>query len=169
MNDFWIGDWVKDPKTGEFGTYEGLENEKALVKINDEICHIPLNRLVLISDKEVEAIRMNERTAISDHSGDGEVEKIAMFQETLDLHIEKLAPHLKNSRTELILNKQLKAANDHIVQAISRRQHRIVLIHGKGKGVLKMEIEHLLDDFEEVFFRNPVHDGGAIEALFKYF
>ena len=90
------------------------------------------------------------------------------FEMLLDLHIEKLAPHLQGKQVELILQKQLKQARDFIEKAISRRQFQITIIHGKGTGALKMEIENLLEDYREVFFKKQVNDGGAIEVLFRY-
>ena len=167
MNDFWIGDWVRDKVGNVYGTYEGNRTGMALVKIGGSIREIPENRLILLSDKEVEAIRMNERTRKSDKLKSKTPED-ETFNDTIDLHIENLAPHLANRQVELILKKQLDAAKLFIEKAIDKRQLSITIIHGKGTGALKMEIMHMLEGYEAVYFTKPVNNEGAVQVLFQY-
>ena len=90
------------------------------------------------------------------------------YNDTLDLHIEKLEPSLVGKRAELILIKQLQKAKEFIELAIAKNQFKIILVHGKGSGALKMEIDHMLEDYTEIFFTKRVNAGGAVEVLFKY-
>jgi dsDNA-specific endonuclease/ATPase MutS2 len=172
MHEFWIGDWVRNKTTGETGTYEGTSRslaDKVKVKIHGQVQLMDPGQLEMLTEKEVEAIRYNERTKkerIPDPPG---APKPQPFDDILDLHIEKLAPHLKGKQVELILNKQLDAARSHLEEAIKRRQLKATIIHGKGSGALKMEIEHLLEEYIEVFFTRPVHNGGGVEVIFRYF
>jgi dsDNA-specific endonuclease/ATPase MutS2 len=173
MSNFWIGDWVRNTQTGKIGVFEGCEKNtdrkaRARVKIRQKIYLMPMSRLELLSEKEVEAARVNERTRpMKKKSGNGQ-KPGKPFADTLDLHIEKLAPHLVGKQVELILKKQLEAATIYMEEAISRRQFQVTIIHGKGTGALKMEIYHLLEDYTEVFFTREVHNGGAVEVLFRY-
>ena len=84
------------------------------------------------------------------------------------MHVNKLAPHLDGKQPEMILLHQLDKARNFIETAIDKHQLTVKLIHGKGTGALKMEIEHMLADYDEILFQNTIHNGGAIEILFKY-
>lgn len=175
MADFWIGDWVRNMHTGRIGTYEGENNKpgsknknKVRVKIDGRIFLIPVNRLQLLSEKEVEAYRINKHTEPYNPKKKSSGFPEDVFKDTIDLHIEILAPHLAGKQVELILQKQIDSAREFIQKAIARRRLTITIIHGKGTGALKMEIDHLLDNYPQVFYKKEVNNGGAVEVLFKY-
>lgn len=175
MSNFWIGDWVRNKSTGKIGIYEGAEKMaaspkkvRARVKVQGKVYLVPMSRLELLSEKEVEAARVNARTRPMKKKREADQKINKDFADTLDLHIEKLAPHLAGKQVELILKKQLEAATSYLKEAISRRKFQVTIIHGKGTGALKMEIYHLLEDYPEVFFTKEVNNGGAVEILFRY-
>ena len=124
---------------------------------------IPLKDIELIEEDEQEYIppvNLDEEKLVDN--------KFRSFSDILDLHIEKLNPEMKNEIPQLILNYQLKIAKEYILEAIRRKRLSVTIIHGKGTGALKMEIDQLLKDFQEIYFTKSVNEGGAIEIIFSY-
>lgn len=92
----------------------------------------------------------------------------------LDLHIEALVDrhyHLTNSE---IVQIQLTACRNFVQESISQKRKKIILIHGKGEGVLKSEIRFYLErlsndkgvklDFHDASF-SEFGIGGATEVI----
>jgi dsDNA-specific endonuclease/ATPase MutS2 len=165
--DFWIGDWVRNKKTGKTGKFEGLfANGKAKIKIGSKHYLVPAVNLEGLNKKEIELLEESLRKL---SVKEPKIKKISKdFDPVLDLHVNKLAPHLDGKQPEMILLHQLDKARNFIETAIDKHQLTVKLIHGKGTGALKMEIEHMLADYDEILFQNTIHNGGAIEILFKY-
>ena len=65
----------------------------------------------------------------------------------VDLHINKLVKSTRNMDNYDILNIQLDTAKNKIEFAISKRISKIVFIHGVGEGVLKSELQRLLNKY----------------------
>jgi len=65
----------------------------------------------------------------------------------VDLHINKLVKSTRNMDNYDILNHQLDTAKSKIEFAISKRISKIVFIHGVGEGVLKSELQRLLNKY----------------------
>jgi hypothetical protein len=65
----------------------------------------------------------------------------------VDLHINKLVKSTRNLDNYDILNLQLDTAKSKIEFAISKRILKIVFIHGVGEGVLKSELQSLLNKY----------------------
>jgi dsDNA-specific endonuclease/ATPase MutS2 len=63
------------------------------------------------------------------------------------LHINKLVKSTRNLDNYDILNLQLDTAKSKIEFAISKRILKIVFIHGVGEGVLKSELQSLLNKY----------------------
>lgn len=70
----------------------------------------------------------------------------------VDLHIHNLTDSTKGLSNFDMLNIQLDTAKRRLENAIRNRVPKIVLIHGVGEGVLKMELHTLLRRYEEVTF-----------------
>ena len=166
--DFWIGDWVRDPESGLTGRYEGLVNGKARIKRGQSYISLPVEKLLPVTEAEADQLRMDEVNRMIPGSVEGQAPENIPFNPVLDLHIETLAPHLKGKQVELILHRQLKEARHFLEKAIENRLYSVVLIHGKGTGALKMEIDHMAKGFKEVYFSRPVHNGGGLEIIFRY-
>ena len=165
MNEYWIGDWVKIITSGKTGKYEGTLNGKARVKVTNRHIITSFENLELIPEELIPY----EKSEIIISSKPVKKPELQVFKNTIDLHIEKLNPAIENEIPELILAFQIKKAKKFIEDAINRKQFSIVLIHGKGLGALKMEIEHLLRDYKELNYFIPSNDGGATQAFFKYY
>jgi hypothetical protein len=94
----------------------------------------------------------------------------------IDLHIEELIEDHRNMTNHEILTKQMNVCRGFIQNAIQKGLPRVVLIHGKGEGVLKAEIHSFLNKLRH---HNHVHleyhdasfaeygFGGATEVLFR--
>ena len=76
------------------------------------------------------------------------------FQPTLevDLHIHQLTNSAKGMTKHDMLTLQLNAAKRQLEFAIRKRIQKVVFIHGKGEGVLKLELDYLFARYNNVKF-----------------
>ena len=95
----------------------------------------------------------------------------------IDLHIEELLEYSNGLSNHEIVQKQLTACRAFVQHAIKHKQKKIVLIHGKGAGVLKSEIRHYLirldnDGSVQIEYHdanfNRYGNGGATEVILSY-
>lgn len=93
----------------------------------------------------------------------------------IDLHYESLTESLTIKSNHEILQKQLTACRSFVQKSMRNKLKRIVIIHGKGEGVLKSEIHLYLTRLNSEqgvrldFHDAPYHEygmGGATEVLF---
>ncbi len=162
ISELWIGDLLKLKKSGRIGKFAGISKEQKIkVNIGGKIIlttpgnleHAPDNH----SDSENEFI---PRPTI-------EKQEPKVLSNVIDLHIEVLNPSMTNTRPERIIDYQVTAAKKFIEEAIDNRTRKVEIIHGKGAGVLKMEVEHLVHLYSEyIKARFPTNAGGAIELWF---
>lgn len=80
--------------------------------------------------------------------------KISLFKKQnkevvmeVDLHINKLTKSVKGLDNYDMLNLQIDTAKKKVEFAIQRRIPKIVFIHGVGEGVLKSELQSLLNNY----------------------
>ncbi len=88
----------------------------------------------------------------------------------VDLHIEKLVPSTKGLSNYEILNIQMDTAKGQLDFAIRNRMQKLVFIHGVGEGVLKSELEFMLNRYEQVSFQEASfqkYGFGATEVYIK--
>ncbi len=164
LNSLWIGDLVQVVSSGRQGKFEGLNKEgKARVSIDDKIFLVTDNNLRPVSEKEyfpdIHEFLQND----SQQDKKSEPLKIK-FDHTIDLHLEKLAPHMQNELPARILEFQVQKSEAFIKDAISKKYPHITIIHGKGEGVLKAQIEEQLKSFTQVRFTFSKNGGGAVEV-----
>lgn len=67
-----------------------------------------------------------------------------------------------------MLNLQLDHARHKLEFAIQKRIPKIVFIHGKGEGVLKMELEYLLGRYSNVKFYDADYQKYGLGATEVY-
>lgn len=93
----------------------------------------------------------------------------------IDLHYDALVDQINPKENYEILQKQLSACRAFLKKAITQHWPRVILIHGKGEGVLKSEIYLYLNRLSKeqgisLTFREAVGDrygsGGATEVIF---
>jgi len=65
----------------------------------------------------------------------------------VDLHIHHLTSSVKGMDNYDMLNLQISEAKRKLEYAIKNRIQKVVFIHGKGEGVLKLELEFLFKNY----------------------
>ena len=164
LKELWIGDTVKLRSSGKIGTYIGTNSKgrarvqcgtKVILTIaeNIEMCDEPIHDAV-----EIELDLIESPT----------VANAAYLAREIDLHIETLNPSLAHEAPQMILNHQIKRCQAYIESIINARISPVTIVHGKGKGQLKLEVEYLLSQYEEYQHAIPVHDGGASQIWLNY-
>lgn len=68
----------------------------------------------------------------------------------VDLHIHNLLPSTKGMQNHDILTYQLDAAKRQLAYAMQKKIQRIVFVHGVGEGVLKLELEYLFKQYDNL-------------------
>ncbi len=89
---------------------------------------------------------------------------------TVDLHLERLPPHIQKSDRMHILDYQLDWTRRQIEFARAKGVPRVIIIHGVGEGVLKEEVLTLLRRMGNIDYADaPYHQYGfgATEALLR--
>ncbi len=168
--DLWVGDKILLLKSKRTGFFQGMKNGKIRVKLNDKIIltspdnidHAPESK----SNPALEAIQ-NELNHSSRSTKRYILEKQS-FNNTIDLHIEKLQVSKQHDPPVAILEFQLRKLTEFMDKAISLRCDKVHIIHGKGTGALKMDTENLVKSFAEYVSIYPINDGGGMTVYLKY-
>ncbi len=161
-SEFWIGDKVRIISSAKDGIFEGISSDgRARIKWNNKILLTKRKNLQAIQDPKPKKVILD--SIVASNKGI----KSRDFNPTLDLHIEVLNPSLTNEIPQIILNHQVQQCEEHIDRAISLNLTTVKIIHGKGTGQLKKEVEHLIAMNDSVKFGIPQHDGGATEVWLK--
>jgi hypothetical protein len=87
------------------------------------------------------------------------------LEDVKDLHIEKLHPQPETLNPFEILDFQIKAADRFITQAKRLNRKKVILIHGKGKGVLKNKIKELIQQHKLTSEYSDFNSGETIIKL----
>lgn len=165
LDELWIGDevWLEPIQRNVF--FEGYLAASDQVKIKYHGVQRTVNRSDIAKARpQTTNIEPSATTTKQSKAKTA----FAPVEKTIDLHIEHLNPGLQHERAEIILEHQIKRCTTFVHQAIQARRPHVTIIHGKGEGVLRLEVEHLLADFKEVNFVLPANNGGASEVWFQY-
>lgn len=167
MEDFWIGDLVFDEKSGLQGKYEGKTKQNE-VRLN------VLGKTYLLREPRLRAMNSDEQDSYA-KALEMELPKTLSpttgsrtYSNFIDLHIEKIAPLMSFPGPEAIIHRQISTARQFIEESIQKRQYQILIIHGKGTGALKMEIDMLLHEFPNIYDSREMNEGGATLVFLKY-
>ena len=76
----------------------------------------------------------------------------------VDLHLHEITDHEKGLSNHDKLRLQLEVAERELKKAIRRKCKKIVFIHGRGQGVLRLELHRLLGKYPVEF-----HDASYLE------
>lgn len=88
----------------------------------------------------------------------------------VDLHIEKLVPSKRGMSNYDILTLQMETAKRQLDFAIKNRMPKVVFIHGVGEGVLKAELDFMLERYDNISFQDANYQKyglGATEVYIK--
>jgi len=157
LSEIWIGDSLKIISSGRIGSFVGLAGHRARIKVGEKIYLVPAKNLEIHEATEEEEpldFLEDKPKPVSFHK----------FPRSIDLHIEKLAPEMVREQPLTILNYQLNSLKKYIEQAEMAGLKFITIIHGKGRGVLKTEVQHFLKGRKSVNLMLEVNDGGGTEV-----
>ena len=116
---------------------------------------------------------MPQQTVIHNLSAVNSVNVTRGFEQgqVLDLHIEKLMPHIKGLGNAAIMEIQLSALQRALQYAVVQHQEILIVIHGVGTGVLKDAVHKMLATTPDVLRYSNEWLGkygyGATEVVFK--
>lgn len=86
----------------------------------------------------------------------------------IDLHIHQLTTNDKRMSNYEMLTLQLDTAKRQLEFAIRNRIQKIVFIHGVGEGVLRTELEYMVNRFENVKFYDAEYQKYGLGAMEVY-
>lgn len=162
LSELWIGDLVKLRKSKRIGKFEGIRRGKAVVNIAGKVVLTSAANLMQVSDHD------NGYTDTTIWNNDLVVKSVPPGpKDEIDLHIEVLNPAMQHGRPERILAIQVAAATEFLSAAASHKLPSVRIIHGKGTGVLKAEIDHLISMEPAVLNSYIINGGGGVEVLFR--
>jgi len=151
---------VKLPDTVLIATPDGFElpfRLDELIKIPSDLSKIDyakrMNPFGLEKDEKVSRLKLSHKRP-----------KTAPPME-VDLHVEKLTNKHKSLSNYEILELQLTTAKRRLEFAFAKRIPRIVFIHGVGQGVLRVELEFLLNKYEDVRYSDADYAKYGMGAL----
>lgn len=160
IEDLWIGDLLRLKKSGRIGKYAGNAGLKIKIKVGEKIILTTIGNLEEAPEEQASEPNFIARPTLITQTP-------KTINATIDLHIEVLNPSLTHARAERIIDVQVKAAEDFIKNAIKQRLPKIEIIHGKGTGVLKSEVDHLIYLYRhEIKAQFPLNQGGSVEIWF---
>lgn len=172
---FEIGDWVeaidqdfkgvvvevKFPDTVQIATPDGFElpfHFDELIKVTNGISKMDMSQSMMSSNpKEADDARLRPKLSRKRPKTVPPME--------VDLHIEKLTNKPKGLSNYEILELQLTTAKRRLEFAFTKRISRIVFIHGVGQGVLRAELEFLLNKYEDVRYSDADYVKYGMGAL----
>ena len=163
LDDLWIGDEIQIISSKKIGTFEGINKGKVRVKINEKNIHVGVSNIRLVTEKKREI-----NIEINSDPKPSFIERKMHFNNTIDLHIEKLQESKKNDRAEAILEFQLRKLSEFIEEAIELRCDKAHIIHGKGTGALRMETMNIINNFSEIKSIYPINNDGGITIYLRY-
>jgi dsDNA-specific endonuclease/ATPase MutS2 len=166
--ELWIGDLLFLTKSGRIGKFAGLSPDgKIRVDCGDKIVKAAPKAIQIHHEPKIDyaLLEITKESPTDKKKVNKTINVINNALETfIDLHIEVLAPELKNEPNGKIVEFQLEASRRFIENALTSRKYSIKIIHGKGQGVLKREIHGLLQTISGVKLFTESSDGGSTEV-----
>lgn len=163
LDDLWIGDYVRSKTSGQTGRYEG--------EVSPGVAHVRVGSALLrcpATDLELAEPPVNDHSLETEPDEDTpSVQEMVHFERAIDLHIDHLNPTLQAQPPATILRYQLDRCRAFLAQAVRHRASQVQIIHGKGKGVLRREVEMVLQDHPHVGHYFAAHGGGAFDVLLR--
>jgi len=167
LKEYWIGDLVRIISTDQIGSFAGEDaSGKAIINYNDErILVLPTDlELYIEPEPVIELVNLEPEPS----KGFQTFQKQKQISHVIDLHYNVLAPdRFRINQHENILEFQIQKCKEFIEFSLQRRVNYIQIIHGKGQGILKAEVEKLLAGFDRVRFSHVTPDGGGLEVFLK--
>lgn len=180
MKNFEIGDKVSVLDDAIDGTIVAINEPKITIETTDGFMMTYfVNELVkinnfnelkgFISTLDISKVKSEKEEVKKRQTVKEKKSKKEIHTLEVDLHIEKLIPNKKGLSNFDILNIQVDTAKRQVDFAIKNRIPKVVLIHGVGEGVLKSELEFLLNRYENISIQEANYQKygqGAMEVYF---
>lgn len=165
LDELWIGERVRLIKNGQSGRFEGSTAEGlARISVDGHIVVTEAHNLEL--EKEDNDDNPIDSWLNQPHIPKAKPEPIKLFTKEIDLHFDETASRAITS--DQVLDWQLRKCRKHIETAINKKVSNIIIIHGKGEGVLRNLVHQMLDSYAEVQWKMLINQGGATEVVFYY-
>lgn len=160
INDLWIGERLKIINREIIGTFEGKINDHTiLLKVEDQMLQVSKEMVEMAPEETIE-----QKLIFNDYTPALGTSNSNLTNSQIDLHIEKLDPGLAHERSERIFLRQITAFENFMQEAIKYRLPHLIIIHGKGEGILKQEIRTMLNSKYKAKIILPIHQDGATEV-----
>ena len=144
------------------GLFSGEREGLAVVSIAGIQVRVPFEDITLLPEEDDSFIEIHPE----EDSGRTKV-PYAERNDTIDLHIELLNPSLRHAEPAQILVHQLSRLRAFIDKAIAQHLGRVTVIHGRGEGVLRLEVLKYLDSVSHVRRIEEASHGGAVVVYFN--
>lgn len=141
----------------DFNTSELVKNKSEKTLKSELFSHDNIS--AVISEKEEPKRRKTEKVRVKDR-----------YEPTMeiDLHINQLVKSSRGMSNHDMLTLQLETARRQLDFAINKRIQKIVFIHGKGEGVLKMELDYLFGRYNNIKFYDANYQKYGLGATEVY-
>lgn len=169
-----IGDKVKLLDEEGIFTIKNFIGNKAVLldSYGFEVTHL-LNNLIACdkyANMYTEVTDFNDKKEDVTSKKTNNLKKETIQERIIDLHIGNIVDSFKNMMPHQMLEKQINKAMEEIKSAKKDNVKKLILIHGKGKGVLKKEIYKILNSMDDIeYFEADIikYRFGAVEIRFK--
>jgi hypothetical protein len=165
LKNFKPGDkvrWVDQPWSG---IVQEISGARAHVLLGDGFTEwVQINKL--IRDGELD-ISFDEAHTLEKNK-EQHLELRPIKSEEIDLHIENLFVHWRSIPASTILERQIQAFNEEFQTCLHKKIDELIVIHGKGSGVLKRNIKEILSSRTNISIEEMNH-GKYKQAAIKIF
>lgn len=137
------------------GVVIGISNDNISIEAEGMTFVFKASELVKIEAEQFELSKYSDiNNQLLKEKNTPKKKKISVFKKNknntvmeVDLHIEKLLKNVRGMDNFDILNYQIKTATHKLEYCIQKRIPRLIFIHGVGEGVLKTELQYLLNKY----------------------
>ena len=176
-NDFQAGDRVKFLDfDGEGVVIRYLDNDQILVESSHGFEEAHFLNDILPIDSETDRVSAYRHIPVTEQSSSKKVKpsssaknikKNGQYWE-VDLHIETILDRYQHLSNYEIVQIQLKKCKNAVERAIQKNVYKLIIVHGKGSGVLREEVHQLLNNYSVEIRDSKFQDygGGATEVFF---
>lgn len=175
VNNFQIGDRVKFlDSDGEGVVVRFLDNQQILIESNHGFEEVHSIKDILLFDSETDRVSAYRHIPDMDQMSSQKVKpskkntkKNGQHWE-VDLHIETILDRYNHLSNYEIVQIQLKKCKNAVERAIQKKVYKLIIVHGKGSGVLREEVHQLLNNYSVEIRDSRFQDygGGATEVFF---
>lgn len=174
-----VGDFVDVLDEDLSGEVLFIKNDKVIIQTEDDFelefeasqliktQNSKLLRTSMITEDTLQKIDSDKNPKKKKSVGVKPKERMQPTME-VDLHIDKLLQTTRGMQKHDILTYQLDTVKRQLAFAMSKRIQRVVFIHGVGEGVLKVELEYLLKQYDNLKYYDANYQKYGLGATEVY-